>query len=109
MARLARVVVPELPHHLTQRGNRRQSAEGGFFRQDDYHAYLELMGEWCARCGMAVWAYCLMPNHVYLLAAPKSEDGLQRTQLNRAATVRERFLSLAGAPVARAVRLVRNG
>ena len=75
MARLARVVVPELPHHLTQRGNRRQRT---FFRQDDYQAYRELMAEWCARCGVAVWAYCLMPNHVYLIAVPKSEDGLRR-------------------------------
>lgn len=48
MARLARVVVPGLPHHLTQRGNRGQKT---FFRKDDYQAYLELMAEWCGRCG----------------------------------------------------------
>ena len=39
MARLARVVVPGMPHHVTQRGNRRQQT---FFRDDDYEAYLEL-------------------------------------------------------------------
>lgn len=74
MARLARVVVPGFPHHVTQRGNRRQRT---FFRKDDYQAYLELAAEWCERCGVAVWAYCLMPNHVHLIAVPKSEDGLR--------------------------------
>jgi putative transposase len=75
MARLARVVVPGVPHHVTQRGNRRQAT---FFSEADYEAYLELMGEWCARCGVAVWAYCLMPNHVHLIVVPESEDGLRR-------------------------------
>ena len=58
MARLARVVVPGVPHHLTQRGNRREAT---FFNEADYAAYLALMAEWCGRCGVAVWAYCLMP------------------------------------------------
>jgi putative transposase len=61
MARLARVVVPGYPHHLTQRGNRRQQT---FFGDEDYQAYLGLMAEWCGRCGLEVWAYCLMPNHL---------------------------------------------
>ncbi len=44
MARLARVVVPGVPHHITQRGNRRQPT----FGDDDYAAYLEEMARWCA-------------------------------------------------------------
>ncbi len=36
------------------------------------------MAEWCARCGVEVWAYCLMPNHVHLIAVPQSEDALRR-------------------------------
>jgi putative transposase len=72
---MARVVVPGYPHHLTQRGNRRQRT---FFRKDDYQAYRELMAEWCGQCGVEVWAYCLMPNHVHLIAVPESEDGLRR-------------------------------
>ena len=60
MARLARAVVAGYPHHITQRGNRRQQT---FFCDDDYEAYLALMAEWCGRCGVEVWAYCLMPNH----------------------------------------------
>ena len=75
MARLARVVVPGVPHHLTQRGNRRQAT---FFNEGDYVAYLALMAEWCGRCGVAVWAYCLMPNHVHLIVDPDSEEGLRR-------------------------------
>jgi REP element-mobilizing transposase RayT len=76
MARLARVVVPGVPHHVTQRGNRRQET---FFGEEDYAAYLALLGEWCGRCGVAVWAYCLMPNHVHLIVVPRRRaDGLRR-------------------------------
>src|SRR5208337_2974495 len=75
MAQLARVVIPGVPHHLTQRGNRRQKV---FFGQDDYEAYLELLREWCAERGVEVWAYCLMPNHVHLIVVPQSEEGLRR-------------------------------
>ena len=73
MARLARVVAPGYPHHVTQRGNRRQAT---FFSDDDYRSYLELMAEWCTRCGVEVWAYCLMPNHVHLVAVPSTSGGL---------------------------------
>ena len=75
MARMGRVVVPGMAHHVTQRGNRRQRT---FFRKDDYLAYVELMAEWCGRCGVGVWGYCLMPNHVHLIVVPESEDGLRR-------------------------------
>ena len=75
MPRIARVVVPRYPHHVTQRGNRRQQT---FFCDDDYRAYLRLMAEWCKRCVVEIWAYCLMPNHVHLIAVPNSEDGLRQ-------------------------------
>ena len=75
MARLARVVAPGLPHHITQRGNRRQQT---FFCDEDYQSYLELMAEWCAAHEVEIWAYCLMPNHVHLIAVPHSADGLRR-------------------------------
>jgi len=75
MARMARVVVPGYPHHITQRGNRRQET---FFCEDDYNIYIDLMAEWCDRCKVEIWAYCLMPNHVHLIAVPESEDGLRR-------------------------------
>jgi putative transposase len=75
MARLARVVIPGLPHHITQRGNRRQQT---FFSDEDYAAYAELMGQWCKALGVQIWCYCLMPNHVHLIAVPKTEEGLRR-------------------------------
>ena len=75
MARLARLVIPGVPHHVTQRGNRRQRT---FFCEEDYSAYLKLMAQWCAERGVAIWAYCLMPNHVHLIAVPQSEDALSR-------------------------------
>jgi putative transposase len=73
MARIARVVAPGMPHHVTQRGNRRLQT---FFNAEDYQAYLELMSEWCARYNVQIWAYCLMPNHVHLIAVPETKDGL---------------------------------
>lgn len=75
MARLARIVVPGLPHHVTQRGNRRLET---FFGDDDYAVYRDLLAEHCAAAAVAVWAYCLMPNHVHLILVPSDEDGLRR-------------------------------
>jgi len=74
MGRLARVVVPGMPHHVTQRGNRRQQT---FFNDADYSAYLELMAEWCQKEGVEIWGYCLMANHIHLIAVPKSEEVLR--------------------------------
>jgi len=75
MARIARVIAAGIPHHITQRGNRRMPT---FFRDEDYQAYISLLSEWCKKCGVEIWAYCLMPNHVHLVAVPESEDGLRR-------------------------------
>ena len=74
MARLARVVAPGVPHHVTQRGNRRQQV---FFGPDDYAAYRDLLAEGCRAAGVAVWAYCLMPNHVHLVLVPSDTEGLR--------------------------------
>ncbi len=75
MPRIARVIAAGIPHHVTQRGNRRMPT---FFSDDDYRAYLALMDEWCRKCGVAVWAYCLMPNHVHLVVVPERDDSLHR-------------------------------
>ncbi len=75
MARIARVIAAGIPHHVTQRGNRRLTT---FFGNEDYNSYIDLMAEWCEKCGVAIWAYCLMPNHVHLIAVPESEDSLRR-------------------------------
>lgn len=75
MARIARVIAAGIPHHVTQRGNRRMQT---FFHDEDYQAYITLLAEWCQKCGVEIWAYCLMPNHVHLIAVPESDDGLRR-------------------------------
>lgn len=75
MARIARVVAPGVPHHVIQRGNRRMQT---FFSERDYKEYLYLMADWCNRCEVQIWAYCLMPNHVHLISMTHSEDGLRR-------------------------------
>jgi len=74
MARMARVVAAGVPHHVTQRGNRRQQV---FFREEDYAAYAALLAEGCRAAKVAVWAYCLMPNHVHLILVPSDADGLR--------------------------------
>jgi putative transposase len=73
--RIARVVVPGYPHHVTQRGNRRQRT---FFRDADYRAYMLLTSKAKSAAGAAIWAYCLMPNHVHLVIVPDREDSLAR-------------------------------
>lgn len=59
---------------MTQRGNRRQQV---FFSDDDYLAYRTLLAEGCRAAKVAVWAYCLMPNHVHLILVPSTPDGLR--------------------------------
>ena len=75
MGRIARIVAPGLPHHITQRGNRRMQT---FFCDDDYRAYLSLVVEWSRQFGNRIWTYCLMPNHVHLVVVPRTPDGLCR-------------------------------
>ncbi len=75
MARIPRVEVVDYPHHVTQRGNRRLQT---FYTDDDYRAYLRLLVEAKEKAGVAVWAYCCMPNHVHLVVVPSEEGGLAR-------------------------------
>lgn len=75
MARLSRIVIPDTPHHVTQRGNRRQAL---FTEPADYALYRDLLAERCRFNGVSCWAYCLMPNHVHLILTPVAPDGLSR-------------------------------
>ena len=76
MARLARLVIPGLPYHVTQRGNRRALT---FFDDGDYALYRDLLAHAARRSGTQIWAYCLMPNHVHLIVVPVHSDGLRAT------------------------------
>jgi len=75
MPRLARAVAVGCAHHITQRGNNRQDV---FFVDDDRRVYLDLLKEHAARYALEVRGYCLMTNHVHLVATPHGEDSLAK-------------------------------
>ena len=73
MARFRRLVVPGLPHHVTQRGVRRQTT---FFDDLDYRRYLEIATALLPDSALQIWAYCLMPNHIHAVVVPQQPDAL---------------------------------
>jgi putative transposase len=73
MARLPRLVVPDIAHHITQRGNRRLPI---FFSDDDRRAYVALIAEACRAQDTRCLAWCLMDNHVHLILVPAREIGI---------------------------------
>ena len=73
MSRIARVVVPGYPHHITQRGNRRAQT---FFSDGDYRAYIRFLAKEKELAEAEIWAYCLMPNHTHVVVVPKRPDSL---------------------------------
>jgi putative transposase len=75
MTRLPRVVVPGVPHHVTQRGARRMQV---FFAENDYRSYALILARQARRHALDIWAYCLMPNHVHLIVVPSTKHGLAR-------------------------------
>lgn len=73
MARQPRLIVPQQPHHLIQRGNNRQP----IFRDDaDYQRFLVWLKESARFYEVAIHAYVLMPNHIHLLVTPANATGL---------------------------------
>jgi len=75
MPRIARICAIHYPHHVTQRGNNREAV---FFDDDDREFYLKILGKYSSQYNFDIWAYCLMVNHVHLLAVPKREDSLAK-------------------------------
>jgi putative transposase len=73
MPRHARIVIPGWPHHITQRGNNREDV---FFVDEDRVFYLNTLRKLCAKHGVGLLGYCLMTNHVHLIATPTREDAL---------------------------------
>ena len=76
MPRMARVVVPGQPHHVTQRGNRRQDV---FHSDADRQRYLALLAHYSLKHGLAIQAYCLMDNHIHLIVVPRQAGSLAAT------------------------------
>ena len=75
MPRMPRLIVPGFPHHITQRGGRKQRT---FFEESDYADYVRLLKERLTEVEISIWAYCLMPNHVHFVAVPRTEDALSK-------------------------------
>ncbi len=70
MPRMGRVMLPNYPHHVVQRGHNRQAV---FAEPGDYRRYLETLADFKSVFGVKVYAYCLMTNHVHLLLSPGEE------------------------------------
>ena len=75
MARTARAVAVDCPHHVTQRGNGRQVV---FFADRDREVYLNAFFDYASRYSLRVWGYCLMSNHVHFVVVPERERSLAR-------------------------------
>lgn len=75
MSRIARIVLPGIPYHITQRGNGQQQV---FLDDADCRLYIDLLRHNASKAGLFVWAYCLMPNHVHLIAVPTRPTALSR-------------------------------
>lgn len=74
MPRAARLVFPEVAHHIVQRGNRQQDI---FLSDDNRRAYLRILSLALQKHGTRCLAWCLMSNHVHLILVPRSVDGLR--------------------------------
>jgi putative transposase len=73
MPRTSRAVAVGYPHHVTQRGNNREQV---FFDDQDRRTYLEFLRHYTQKHQVDIWAYCLIPNHIHVLAVPHVSDGL---------------------------------
>ncbi len=114
MPRLPRVVLPNIPHHVLQRGTRKQKT---FFRASDYRGYLRLLQENCAFNNVEIWAYCLMPNHVHLILTPTRLEGLSAGRIVQTGTPDEMYTrpgdtyvaAMVGSPKVNLISAVRRG
>lgn len=70
-----RVVVPQIPYHITHRGNRRARV---FLQDGDREAYLAFLERYCHTHGLHLWAWCLMSNHIHLIAWPEHQHSISR-------------------------------
>ena len=75
MPRIARAVIPECPHHVTQRGSNRIDI---YLDRRDREFFIECLRKWSGQTETQVLAYCLMTNHFHLLLSPATADGLGR-------------------------------
>ena len=76
MPRHSRIVIPDVAYHITQRGNYRQKV---FYKKEDYLQYCDWLNEYAKKYHLELLAYCLMPNHIHVIATPSTEESLART------------------------------
>ncbi|MCX5782767.1 MAG: transposase [Elusimicrobia bacterium] len=79
------------PHHIVQRGNRCQKV---FFSEKDKELYLKILKQQSSETGIKIWAYCLMDNHVHIIAVPLNEKslsiGIGKTHMKYTRTINKR-------------------
>jgi len=80
--RIARVCAIDYPHHITQRGNNRETV---FFDNEDREFYLKALSRYSQQREFDIWAYCLMTNHVHILPVPRRKESLARNLLPKKA------------------------
>src|SRR3984885_2651149 len=73
MARFARVIALGVPHHITQRGNARRFILDS---DADRRVYLDLLRQSAERSEIELIGYCLISNHVHLIAIPNKANVL---------------------------------
>lgn len=73
MPRVPRTVIPNFPHHIVHRGARKDKI---FYDDTDYRTYIQLLKKYTTRYQVQIWSYCLMPNHVHMIAVPADKNGL---------------------------------
>lgn len=75
MARTARIVIPGIPHHITQRGNNKQQV---FWDDEDRQTYLDILVKQSSKYHFDLQGYCLMSNHVHIIGVPREPDSLSK-------------------------------
>jgi putative transposase len=90
MPRIGRVVAPNMPHHVVQRGHNRNAV---FVDDGDYSYYLDTLGKWARQLQVKVYAWCLMPNHVHLLLDPRDDIKSIGLLMKRLAGRQTRFVN----------------
>lgn len=79
ISRVARIVVPDMPHHITQRGNYKQCV---FDNDCDRKKYLSWVEKYSKQNNLEILSFCLMTNHIHFIAVPSKLDSLARTFSN---------------------------
>ena len=90
MPRIGRVVAPNMPHHVVQRGHNRNAV---FVKDGDYAYYLDTLGNWSRQLQVKVYAWCLMTNHVHLLLDPGDDIKSIGLLMKRLAGRQTRFIN----------------